>query len=287
MKDIPISPRLKEIKRKHRVRNIWILILSFIFFISLIWSMSYFSKDKRITIKDVVINGTNIINWGEVETVVRNDISGKYLYLFSKSNSFIYPRNKIKKDLKKKFPRIEEIEVSTDGLNTITLNIKERIGTYLYCGETIPYDTVDVGENCFFVNQEGYIFDKAPYFSGDIYFKYYLSLEEKGDLKGRYLMEKEDFFRITSFVDNIESLGLKPVYIVIENDGLHSLYLEHKPTSISPKIIFRKEESLDKIFENLSIAMKEKEFANEINSKYDKLLYIDLRFKNKVLYKFE
>jgi hypothetical protein len=33
--------------------------------------------------------------------------------------------------------------------------------------------------------------------------------------------------------------------------------------------------------------MKKQEFADEIISKYDDLLYIDLRFKNKVFYKFK
>ena len=54
-----------------------------------------------------------------------------------------------------------------------------------------------------------------------------------------------------------------------------------------PKIIFKEDNDLGVILDNFATAMGEKEFANEINSKYDTLLYIDLRFKNKVLYKFE
>jgi hypothetical protein len=43
---------------------------------------------------------------------------------------------------------------------------------------------------------------------------------------------------------------------------------------------------LDIILDNLSVSMGKPEFANDIHSKYDTLLYIDLRFDNKVLYKF-
>ena len=46
-------------------------------------------------------------------------------------------------------------------------------------------------------------------------------------------------------------------------------------------------DDFDMILDNLSISMKKKEFAEEINTKYNTLLYIDLRFKNKVLYKFK
>jgi hypothetical protein len=92
---------------------------------------------------------------------------------------------------------------------------------------------------------------------------------------------------MTRFIDGISSLGFKPIYIIMSKDGTNSLYLDSKNNENIPKIIFKNEDDLDIIKDNFDIAMKKKEFANEVNSKYDKLLYIDLRFKNKVLYKFQ
>lgn len=287
MKDLPISPRLKEIKRKRRMLAIRMVILFCILFASIIYALAFFSSDKKVVIKDILINGTNIINWGEVESAVRDELSGKYLYMFDKRNAFIFPKEKIEKVLLTKFPRIESVDISLKGSTAIILNIKERSGTYLYCGEVVPIVPVDVGENCYFVNEDGYIFDKAPYFSGDVFFKYYLPLVSSGNPKGEYIMDKGLFGNINRFVANIKTLGLSPIYLVIDQDGLYSLYLDHKEGAVLPKILFRDTEKLDIMFENFSIAMSKKEFANEIKTKYDKLLYIDLRFKNKVLYNFE
>jgi hypothetical protein len=71
------------------------------------------------------------------------------------------------------------------------------------------------------------------------------------------------------------------------NGEENSLFLEKKQNKINPRIIWKNEDSLDAVLEDISLAMKEEEFANEINSKYDTLSYIDLRFDNKVIYKFE
>ena len=65
------------------------------------------------------------------------------------------------------------------------------------------------------------------------------------------------------------------------------LYLNHGASDTVPEIIFNKDANLETILEDLSLAMGKKEFADAINSGYNKLLYIDLRFKNKVLYKFQ
>jgi hypothetical protein len=175
-----------------------------------------------------------------------------------------------------------------EGLQTLHLEIKERLGSFLYCGISVPDKKQDVGENCYFVNNDGYIFDKAPYFSGDVYFKYYTNII--GDNQkplGSQMMEPARFHDLARFIDGITSLGFKSASLVMENSGIYSLYLQSSNNISRPRIIFKNDNDLATILDNFSTAMKEKEFANEINSKYDTLSYIDLRFKNKVLYKFE
>jgi hypothetical protein len=151
----------------------------------------------------------------------------------------------------------------------------------------LPEIKDEIGENCYFINNDGYIFDKAPYFSGDIYFKYYTNI--KGDILnplGLQVLNPERFHGIVRFMDGVSSLGFKPSYWVISSDGIYSLYLKPANDNSKPKIIFKEDNNLIEILDNLSISMNKKEFANEINQKYDVLSYIDLRFKNKVLYKF-
>lgn len=286
MKDIPKSPHLIKMKQKRRKRFVYLGITFFVLIIIIIISAGYFSSDQRVTINNIEINGTKIIDSEDVEQIIKKNLEGKYFFLFSKANFLIYPQRKIYNDLTKEFPRIKDLSVTKKGANTVRIEITERAGSYLYCGATIPEVKADVGENCYFVNDDGYIFDKAPYFSGDVYFKYYLSLNGKENSPlGEQMMGKERFHEMTRFVDQVRQIGFDPVYLVIEKDNLESLFL--KTNSIPHKIIFKEADNLGVILGNLRVAMEQREFRDEIFGKYDKLDYIDLRFVNKVLYKFQ
>ena len=288
MRDIPTSPRIIEIKHNRRVRRIRLSILFFILFISFTWALSYFSYDRHIVINEVAITGNHIIDQDDIKAQIFKDISGKYIYLFSQSDSFIFPKIYIYNDLLLSFPRIKNLSVYKDNLKTIHVDISERTGSFLYCGANIPENKNDIGENCYFINNDGFIFDKAPYFSGNVYFKYYLPLSEgTSNPLGKQMLSIEQFHRVVRFIDGITNLGFKPIYITIDQDGTDTLYLESGSNNTAPVINFKNNDDLDIVQDNLSLAMKKPEFADEINSKYNTLLYIDLRFKNKVLYKFQ
>jgi hypothetical protein len=289
MRDTLTSPRVEDMKRKRRMRRIRLLILFSVFFISSGGALAYFSSNSHITIHAVTVTGTQVINGSDVESQVRSDLSGKYIHLFARSNSFIYPRKKIYADILAQFPRIDTLSVYRDTLTTLHITITERAGSYLYCGATVPEAASDVGENCYFVNNDGYIFDKAPYFSGDVYFKYYLALADADSLNplGTQMLPSDSFHALTRFIDGVISLGFKPTYLIMGNDGTNTLYLNHDKSVTTPTIIFKNDSDLSIILDNLSTAMTKPEFANEINSKYSTLLYIDLRFNNKVVYKFQ
>lgn len=291
MRDVLTSPRIEEIKHKRHIHNLRLLIISFVVFILLMGSLSYFSSNPKIIIDNVVVTGNHIISTQDIESNVKDKLLGKYLYLFTKANSLIYPQREIYKSLITSFPRIKTLSIYRDNWKTLHIDITERMGLYLYCGSKIPEVVNDVGENCYFINNDGYIFDIAPYISGNIYFKYYVDIFEnnlpvENPLK-KNILEINRFREITRFIDGITALGFKPVYIEINQDGTHNVYLEHSLGNSTPVIIFNNENDLETILSNLTISMDKKEFADEINSKYTKLQYIDLRFKNKVLYKFQ
>ncbi len=287
MKKIPIPKRVIKIKRKRRLRALRLIIIFLILFLSIFFALAFFSFTPKMTINKVVVTGNNIINSQDVISLVRKEINGKYYGLFSKADIFIYPHNEIYKNLLLTFPRIKKVSITRKNFNTLYININEKSASYLYCGSVIPDIKSKVGENCYFMNNDGYIFSKAPYFSGNVYFKYYLKVKNRDKLLGQTIIEPEYFHNLVRFIDGIKALGLKPVSLVIIDDGTNYLYLGHNLNETTPKIIFMKTNNLKNILSNLSIAMNKALFADEINSKYSTLLYIDLRFKNKVLYKFK
>lgn len=287
MRDIPMPKRVIDIKRKRRIRRLRFFIVLTILFLLIIGGSAYFSFYKKITIDKIIVVGTSVIDPTDVIKEVEMQLRGKYFYLYNKSNTFIYPEKKIYDNLISTFPRIEELSIVRYGFNTLNINIKERLGSYLYCGSMVPEVFSLVGENCYFINNDGYIFDKAPYFSGNVYFKFYVKIEDELKPLGQNVADLDRFHELVRFIEGISLLHLKPTMLVVNEDGSHFLYLDHDSLATKPVILFKKENDLENILSNLSTAMNKKEFRDEINSKYSSLLYIDLRFKSKVLYKFQ
>lgn len=286
-RDILSSPRVLEIRRTKRNANIRISILCFVLLILSIVGLSFLSGYKKMTINQVDVIGTKIIGEDEVRDFVNGKISGKYLFLFQKKNSFIYPRDSIYDGLLNQFTRIEKLSLNVKNVNTLEVVIKERFGSYMWCGAKVPESILEQGENCYFLNDEGYIFDKAPYVSGSLYFKYYIPLSESKSLLGSQMINSDLFRSFVRLVENVKSANLEPTYLSYEDDDTISLYLKHRDGATNPRIIFKKDADMRKVGEDIITAMSQKEFKDEINGKYDTLLYIDMRFNNKVFYKFQ
>ena len=177
MRDIPTSPRVIEIRHNRRIKRLRFLAFGIVLLIAIIFALSFFSGSKGMMINKIEITGTHIIDQNDVKEEIYQNIFGRYVYLFDKSNGFIYPHDQIYDNLILKFPRIKKLSVYRDDLKTLHIDITEKIGSYLYCGIDIPINKNELGENCYFINNDGLIFDKAPYFSGNVYFKYYVELE--------------------------------------------------------------------------------------------------------------
>ena len=294
MREILTSPRILDLKRKKKREHARLVVLFSILFISIVGSTAYFSAHPRVTINAIEVVGTKIINSSDIEKTVKEHLSGRYFYLFSRANAFLYPHDHIYIDLLDLFPRIESLSVERTSINKLRIQITERIGSHLYCG-TAPIDSSTYGdENCYFINDDGYIFDRAPYFSGDVYFKFYGPLLElkEGEVVsqesplGRHMLSVERFHEIVGFIEGLKTLGFYPIGLSMGDDGGNTITLFRAQGAGHPIILFRNDNDLGEIFENLSVSMNKPEFRNEIQSKYNTLLYIDLRFKNKVLYKF-
>ncbi len=288
MRDIPQSPRILEIKKKQFKKRMIFFGVSFFALVFIVVGLSFLSKINKLKISEIVVEGVHVIDQEEVVKEVREKLQGNYLYLFSKSNFLIYPKNEIYEDLQTLFPRIENLDIEVDKIGKMTLKIEERKGSFLYCGSNVPENNLMVGENCYFINNDGFIFDKAPYFSGNIYFKFYLSVNaEDQDLLGKSIMDAKEFHRTVRFIDGVEKFGFKPTHFLINTqDSNNYLYLKSSLGNVSPYIYFKNTSPYEEVLADLELSMKNQDFSEEIFSKYDNLLYLDLRLKNKIYYNF-
>ena len=224
-------------------------------------------------------------------------MSGYYFWIFPKSNVLLYPKNDIKNRLNNKFKRLDNISFNIKNEKILEILLQERKAIYTWCGENpalysaVVLDDKELENQCYFIDENGYLFDRAPYFSGEVYFKFFGKLnndknKDNTNFIGSYFLP-DIFYRMISFRDDVSSFGIKSSSFFLKEDGDIELYLSSSKTSNNlPKIIFKKDDDLLKVAENLQAAITTEPLKSDFEKKYSSLLYIDLRFNNKIYYKF-
>ncbi|MFA7285410.1 MAG: hypothetical protein WC011_00985 [Candidatus Paceibacterota bacterium] len=276
------SSHVEELKKKNRkIFKIKVIIFSVVFLLFLV-GLYFLSRWNEINISKIEIHGNKVLDSRVIEEQIQKEINGKYLWLFPKTNFVLAPRSKIKKDLYTNFRRIEDISFDLSDSKTLKVDILERRPVYTWCGEALPaIDLRPEDTVCQFMDNQGYVFDTAPYFSGDAYFRFYGPLED-------YYYGGENFYNFILFISNLEHIGINPVSLVLKPEDEIEIYLSANiPPPDGPKIILNNESDLLKIYQNLEAAIKTDPLKTEFKDKYFSLLYLDLRFNNKVYYKFK
>lgn len=287
-----VQKRRKEFKIK--------ISLILVVLVSLIFTLSQISSLNSLAIKEIKIEGEVQLDELAPYKFVGSMIQGKYLKLFSKRNILIYPKNSIEKGLLETFPRIKILDIDLKLPNNLVVNIIERNPYVLLCKDNIlketnsqqliansnedkpipttaPVVAQDIGnkEECYFVDDRGFVFASAPNFSRDILFKFYLN-EDKNIRDSVFEVEK--FKEIDSFIQLIDGLGLSPYKFRTEDGIKYEIYFGENSF-----LIFDSSQVIREIMDNFQSILNTDDFAEEKD--IWNIDYIDFRFGNKVFYK--
>lgn len=275
------SSKVKETRRKKFLTKILlgILILLILFVVSI-----FVSRISNINIVNIVIKTEgSVVTEKEILEIVNNDISGKYLNLYPKTNIFIYGKEKITTDIYDKFKRIKNVNIERIGFNGINITIKERNPVGLWCGKKINTD-----EQCYFLDEDGFIYTEAPTFSGSVFFRNYGNITGKEQIGSNFL-NSEKFKEISFFVKSIKDINVNPISFFVNDNGDYEIYFGDNSKNYNfydGKIIFNNDDNLGEIFDNLMTILNERTLVKGLDDNVQ-LDYIDLRFGKKVFYKFK
>ncbi len=268
----------RERRRKALVKKI--IITSSVVFFALMLFIFVINR-SALRVEKVNVFGTNIVREDEVLESVNKIISGKYFFLIPKNSVFFYPKEKIKNELLSKFGRIEAVYPAIDNGNTLVISVSERSPKYLWCGKE-PSTNNHVDGKCYFMDKTGTIFVKSPDFSPNVFFTFYGPLASTTDPIGATIFPTEELERIISFRDSVSAMGFDSKSFSVLKDGDYELNLVR-----SGKILFNKKDNFTQLVDNILLAITSLPLSEEVKSKIDSLLYIDVRFGNKVFYKFD
>lgn len=293
-KSVLNSPRFLGLKKKRRkVLLKKILFLVFLFVLILV-GLSFLSKWEKININGIQVSGNKVVETKMIEEIAREKVSGNYFWFFPKTNFLLYPRVEIARELADRFKRLKDISIGVKNLRTLDISLTERTALYTYCGWA-PAELDSTSQQCYFMDEDGYIFDEAPYFSGQVYLKFYGLVHrptaeeivaDKENILGSYFFESI-FKKLISLNEILKKIGVKPVIFFAEDTGDIKIFLSSTTTELGPFIIFKSDADFNQVAENLQSVLATEPMQSDFKSKYSSLLYIDLRFGNKVYYKFK
>jgi hypothetical protein len=257
--------------RKRRLFLIRLIIVSF-FVLLILFGLAIFSGHQKVKIQNINLVGNASVSDEEILSIVNRDLVGRYWYLFSKSNSLIFPRFKIQKDLLTEIKTIKSLKISLEGWREISITISERKPHSVWCGTDIKTPLAE----CFFVDGEGYVFGQAPVFSGNMFVKNYGSLApDQISPVGGYFLNQENYSQIFNLIEILEKNRLSVVSLFFDGHDYNF------KLSCGPDIIFDDKNNFISSFENLFSAIETKNLNLENESNL--INYIDLRFDNKVV----
>ena len=78
----------------------------------------------------------------DIVRVAREELDGKYFFLFHRDNIFLYPKNRISSRLGEEFKRIADVDIRRNSLTGIRIVITEHKPAYLWCGDDMPEERI-------------------------------------------------------------------------------------------------------------------------------------------------
>jgi len=264
------------------------IILIFTWVLFLILALSYVLFFSPIfEIKEIKISGDYTIEDEEIYNTLNDILDKKILIFFDHNNIFLIQKNSLFKTLNKNFPQILSIKMNKNIINkTLVLNIMERREVGIYCeGKFAPLEPQEnesaaleysQGE-CYYIDVNGVIFEKAPQTSGTLI----LVIKDLSlvDAKiGESIIGPELLTELINLrIYLSDQLSLKVVDFVIDSNILKEIRIN---TNEGWYLLLDPSRSLLEQAEDLRLALDEK-----IKDERSNLKYIDLRIENRVYYK--
>lgn len=262
------NPNLGPSQMRARRRRLF-FIRSYIilfFLLIIVIGLAIFSGSKKVTIQNIIVSGNAAVSSDSILSIANRDMTGRYGYLFSRSNSLIFPRFQIKKDLLNEIKIIEDLDISWDNWQQISITISERKPHSVWCDQV---------SNCYFVDKSGYIYGQAPSFSGTMFVRNYGNVDTGTSPIGQNFLQKEVYNQIFYLIDLLDQKKIK--IISVKFDGADYKYgLEG-----GPELIFNNKNGFEQSFNNLFSAIDTGNLDLEKDASIIK--YIDLRFDNKIV----
>ncbi len=234
----------------------------------------------RIT--TIKTEGNQLIKTNELIDVAWEELAGDHMLVIPNDHIFFMNRRALHDVLSDQFPRINDLSIERGNLRTLVLVIKERPHAFLWCADGALMQ-------CYFADDHGLLFAKAPYFSGAVFLTF-----KGGDVPAdnpidtHILNDEDEFETLIKFIHIFDDNGYQITRVGIGALKEYTLSVSHINNVRTPEadILVTTRIEPETALRNISLATGTDRFKELFLAKPASLDYIDARLTEKVFYKF-
>lgn len=270
--------------QKKRQRRAW-LILILLLLLLMIGGFFYAANHERLAIKEIVVTGTKSVSAEAVERAARAALAGRYFRLVRRDNMFLYPRETLRATLLAEFDKLASVESSANYDGRLRLMVAEREAVAMWC-------TSATSTPCSYLDAFGLAFTRAPMFSGPVMLEVVAS---RPAITNTVPMPSATFRHLRALANTIPTAiptALLPraesirAELLADNDIRLWVKDSSEVSRRAIPLLMSLTSEPEVLAENLRSAFATPSFLTEIKNRRADLEYLDLRFTDKVFYKF-
>jgi|GEM_PF-1258472 len=269
--------------KKHRTNFFKRCFLWFGLSIVLFFALGLLSRIPSLRVTGGVFENIVVTSTTNIDTRVQEYLSERFLY--PRSNVVWFSERRLERFVKKEFPRLGRVDVTIVPKRTIKIWGEEREGVHLWCGQE-PQDVSVEDSECYFADKGGFIFDRAPFFAGASFVRFY-----GGDFKdspvGNNLVDTSILDSYTQFEKVLGDYNFD-IQAIWDNgeDQVEFILLSNNPITQAPRVRHYLGNDIGVVLSNAVSALGDDSVLLDIRENYDRLEYIDTRFTGQIIYKF-
>jgi len=273
--------RRREHKRLAILYGIGAVILSLVLAL-----VAYGMQWHALRIQHIAVETDGVLDTKAVTALIQESLNSNALWLFPRDSSFLVHTNSLEARVAASFPRAAEVTVRRAGLTTLAAHITERTPSALWCGDVVPQvaytatiapeeRTEDMWGTCYLIDVNGYMYDRAPLYTGNIFPRYYGPLDSAEPVGQQFLLPSE-FDRWQLFFEALHESNLEPLAVLFVDERDAELYLAN-----GLRIQLPRDDNLDLIRRRLLATIEGDtiDLARTIE-------YLDLRFGSKAFVRY-
>lgn len=248
----------------------------------------WISLRPALFIDTVKIEGAHATSGDSIASIVNAKLDEQLLFHIRRNNKLLYPVREMEKEVLALSPRIANVRTIFDSTTHLRVVVTEYTPNFLYCmrsdsliNETSAAPTDHQPKDCYFADNNGYVYANAPEYIGYPFVAIVASSSEQAVTHqspiGTYVLTEASYARIRTHIDSLSRVGLTTHSVTLL--GGSDIRVE---VGMPWVILFATDKEPERAIRNLGVVLANLEKTPE---KGKDVREIDLRFGNKIFYK--